>query len=195
MVELYNEKGDKIGHVWKDEKAKEDSKYIVYDIKGANRVGVVTSLGNAGGKISCGKRDMFRLEAIVTADGNIYHNKDGIKFELFTEKCTIKKGSEKKAEQIKVGRVEINNGIGIVYRTDGSKVGEVKDAGEDTLALGGVLIALEGILQPEYLLDVEKQALAAYEKKTKRTALIIKLLAFGVLLIFAIIMLLKKFMV
>jgi hypothetical protein len=193
MIELYNEKGDKVGSVWKRDDVK-GNEYIVRDLKGANRVGIAKSFGNAGGKISCGKRDMFRLDAIVTENGNIYHDKNGIKFEVFTEKCTIKKGSEKKAEQIKAGKVEINNGIGSVYRTDGSKIGEVRDAGEDTLVFGGVLLALEGILQPEHLLDAEKQYLAAYEKKSKRTALITKLLAYGVLLIFAIILLLKKFM-
>jgi hypothetical protein len=150
MAELYNENGAKVGSVWKDEreKSKEGSKYLVSDFKGGNTVGTVTSLGKSGGKVFCGSRSMFRKDAIVTENGTIYHDKNGITG-LFTEKCTILKGSEKKAELIKAGRVEINNGIGIVYRADGSKIGEVRDAGEDTLVLGGALLALEGILKPE----------------------------------------------
>jgi hypothetical protein len=164
MAELYNERGAKVGSVWKDEKekSKEGSKYLISDLKGANRVGVANSLGNAGGTVFCGKRDMFRKEGVVTENGNIYHDKNGITSELFTEKCTIKKGSEKKAEQIKAGRVEINNGVGIVYKADGAKIGEVRDAGDDALVFGGALLALAGVLKPEYAPDTEKPA--AYER-------------------------------
>jgi hypothetical protein len=169
MARLYNESGVEVGYVdmsktiW----GKDDpSNFCVGTVSGRvidgkahkykYRLGVVRTRGVKGGDIFCGSgNDVIPMLGVVTAAGDVYYDANRIQSDIFTS-TTRRVKDAKRAEAIRVGRVEVRDGVGTAYNLAGVKVGEVREAGDDALALGGVFFAMD--LKPEHIVGESRRA-------------------------------------
>ncbi|MCL2068570.1 MAG: hypothetical protein FWH00_01605, partial [Oscillospiraceae bacterium] len=89
-----------------------------------------------------GKGKLLQKVGAVTAEGDVYYTRGNGGPDLFTQ-GRIKKGKSKKAEEIRIGRVEVTQGgIGIAYDLSGAEAGKVVNAGELANVYAGAMLAL-----------------------------------------------------
>jgi hypothetical protein len=130
-IVFINAKGFEYGNVYRG-----------YVMNTSFNVGEVKSYGDKGGRFF-GRGDSFGNNfrvGQVTEDGSIYYNMEGLGPDIMTLEGVIKKA--KAAEKVKIGRVEVVGGVGILYDKDGAKAGEVHNAGDETMVLGGAFLGL-----------------------------------------------------
>ena len=131
VVAFYNNDGHGIGFV--------DGKTI-YNTSFS--VGRASYSDEEGGLLWYGRKEISKKVGFVTPEGDVYYSKEGIPTGVF-DKGIIK--SKKKAEAMKIGRVEVNgraaDAVGIAYDLSGAKVGEVQNAGELAILYGGAMLA------------------------------------------------------